>query len=167
MLSGPRLAAQQERMMKSSVRGFTLVEVMISAAILAFCICGLLATYVNMFFLTDLSRDFTLATNAIQAKMEEVKKMDFTQVTNNLSGSFDLSKYGFTTSASKGRIDVEENFGGYSGELTRVRISASFNSRGRVIGEDKDLSGTLGTGEDTNGNNFLDSPVELVTLISK
>ncbi len=167
MLSGLRSAAQPDRMMKSSVRGFTLVEVMIAAAILAFCICGLLATYVNMFFLTDLSRDFTLATNAVQAKMEEIKKKDFSQITNSLTGPFDLTSYGFPSSKSKGRVVVDENFDGYPGELTRVRIVACFDSRGRVIGEDKNLNGLLDPGEDSNNNGVLDSPVELVTLIAK
>ena len=150
-----------------SLTGFTLIEVLFSAAILAFCICGLLATYVNMFLLSDVARDTTLATNAVQAKMEELKREDFTQVVNSGSGPFNLTDYGFPSPNSKGRIDIQENFGGYAGELTRVRISASFRSRDRLIGEDLNLNGVLDAGEDANGNNVLDSPVEVVTLITK
>lgn len=154
-------------MMKLSDKGFTLIEVLVAAAILVFCLCGLLATYVNMFFLQDLARDFTLATNAVQAKMEEVKRTDFTQLTQAKTGPFNLTDYGLPITESKGRLEVEENFGGYTSNLTRVRLIASFKSRGRIIGEDSNLNGILNSGEDTNTNGRLDSPVELVTLIAK
>lgn len=151
--------------------GFTLVEVLLAASILVFCLCGLLLTYANMFILTDLSRDFTLANNAIQAKIEEIKKTNFDSLSLGES-SFNLTDYGFPPSSQPGEITSKGNITisstNYS-DLKRVRIIACFKSRGRIIGEDSNLNGQLDTaaGEDTNGNDRLDSPVEVVTLIAK
>ncbi len=145
------------------VRGFTLVEILVTVAILAFCLCGLLASYANMFFLADLLRGFTLTTNAIQAKMEEIKKTNFDNLLSLNGTTFDLS--GFASSDGKGVIQVTNT--AYS-DLKRARIVACLRIRGRIIGEDKNLDGDLDSGEDTlifNGR--LDSPLELITLISR
>lgn len=141
------------------------MEVLLAAAILAFCLCGLLLTYANLLILADLSRDFTLATNAVQEKMEEVKKTDFS-ILNAGGSAFNLTDYGFPYPDSKGNITISNT--GY-GDLRSVRIVASFKSRGRVIGEDKNLNGQLdaAAGEDANNNSRLDSPVEVVTLIAR
>ncbi|MFA4843174.1 MAG: prepilin-type N-terminal cleavage/methylation domain-containing protein [Candidatus Omnitrophota bacterium] len=143
-------------------RGFTLVEVLLAAGILALCLCGLLAAYVNLFFLSDLSRDMTLANNAMQAKMEELKKTNFDALSSFNGTVFDIA--GFSASLAKGAVFVTDT--GYS-ELKEARIVVSFKSRGRLIGEDTNLNGQLNSGEDLNANNRLDSPVESVTLIAK
>ncbi len=155
--------------MKSYCKGFTLVEVLVAAAILAFCLCGLLATYINMFFLADLSRDFTLANNAIQAKAEEIKKTNFDGLSLGES-PFNLTDYGFPSPSepgevtSKGNITVSST--GYS-DLKIVRLIACFKSRGRLIGEDSNLNGILNSGEDINNNGRLDSSIEVITLIAR
>jgi type II secretion system protein I len=108
------------------VKGFTLLEVLIATAILAFCLCGLLATYVNMFFLTSLLRDSTLATSAVQAKLEEVRNTGFACTSSEftLDGIVD----------GKGVVQVSLVAGNPT--LKKVRIIACFRSRGRVIGND-------------------------------
>jgi prepilin-type N-terminal cleavage/methylation domain-containing protein len=144
-------------------KGFTLIEVLVASGILAFCLCGLLAAYVSLFFLSDLARDTTLATNAIQQEMEKVKNINFDSLSVLNDTKFNLN--GFSSSGAKGVIYVSST--SYD-DLKKVRIVASFKSRGRVIGEDKDLDGTLDNGEDTNpNNNRLDSPLEIVTFIAK
>lgn len=135
-------------MMKLSVKGFTLIEVLITIAILAFCLCGLLATYINMFFLSDLSRDFTLATNAVLGKMEEIKKTNFDNLSSFNGQIFELT--GFSSSDSKGVIEVTNTV---FSDLKRVGIIACFKSRNRTIGNDI--------------QDCTSSPVELVTLIAK
>lgn len=149
--------------MKLANKGFTLVEVLLAGAILAFCLCGLLLTYINMFILSDLARDLTLATNAVQAKMEEIKKTSYAGLSTFNGVTFDIA--GFASSDAKGVVEVTDNLG-YA-DLTRVRIVSSLKSRGRIIGEDQDLDGVLDFGEDANGNGRLDSPIELVTLIAQ
>jgi prepilin-type N-terminal cleavage/methylation domain-containing protein len=158
-------------MKKFPVRGFTLVETLIAAAILVFCLCGLLAAYINMFLLTDLARDFTLATNAMQAEMEDIKRTSFDSLMALNGTPFDVN--GFAASDAKGRIEVCDNTSCPAlisyGDLKRVRLVVCFRSRGRVIGEDANFNGALdvGLGEDINNNSRLDSPAELITLIAR
>ena len=149
--------------------GFTLVEALMAITIVAFCLCGLLATYINMFFLTDLTRDVTLATNAVRAKMEEIKRLSFASLSaESPRWTFNLTDYGFPSNDSKGVVEIQENYSNYTDQLTKVRVSAYFKSRGRVIGEDANLNGAFDTpGEDVNNNGRQDSPVEMVTLIAK
>jgi len=95
--------------------------------------------------------------------MEEIKKMSFDSL--SLGGKpFNLTDYGFVYSESKGRVEVSNT--PYS-DLKRIRLIGCFKSRQRIIGEDKDLDGILDTGEDSNGNGRLDSPLEIVTLIAR
>ncbi len=148
--------------MKLLNKGFTLIEVIFTVGILAFCLCGLLVTYINMFILGDLSRSFSLASNAILDKVEEIKNCAFDNLPSYNGARFDLD--GFSSTDSKGIIEVSDTT--YS-DLKRVRIVACFRSRNRLIGEDVNLNGELDAGEDANGNGRLDSPVEVVTLIAK
>ena len=171
--------------MKSLDKGFTLIELLLAFSILVFCLCGLLLAYIQMFIFTDLSRDLTLATNAVQAKMEDIKK--YVAIEPN---AFDPTKpeylvmrYNgeiFTLNGLEGRghVTVCDNTCGYINcpcpapisysDLKSVRIIICFKSRGRVIGEDANLDGDLDIGEDTFiSNSRLDSPVELVTLIAR
>ncbi len=140
--------------------GFTMIEVLFTVGILAFCLCGLLVTYINMFVFSDLSRSFSLATNAVQAKIEEIKIASFDELDSYDGVDFDLD--GFFSGSSKGVIEVSDME--YSDDLKRIRIIACFKSHNRVIGEDLNLNGSLDAEEDVNGNGRLDSPVELVTL---
>lgn len=143
-------------------KGFTLVEVLIGVGILAFCLCGILVSYINMFILSDLARDITLATTAVQDQMENIKKMSFDSLSVLNSTTFAIA--GFSAGNARGRIEVTDS--SYT-DLKRVRIIACFKSRQRVIGEDTNLNGALDGGEDANGNGRLDSSVEVVTLISR
>lgn len=140
---------------------------LLTVTILGVSICGILLTYINMFMLSDLSRDLTMATNAVQAKMEEVKKNSFDTLSALNGTTFDI--FGFDSGKAKGRIEVSDvTLRNPSTEtLKKVRIVVCFKSRDRVIGEDANLNGALNTGEDTNNNNRLDGPVELITFIAR
>lgn len=149
--------------------GFTLAEVLVTFFLLAFCLCGLLLTYINMLNLTELSRSLTLATNAVQKELEDIKRINFDSLMALDGTTFDIA--GFSSSYAKGRIEICDNITcpaiiSYS-DLKRVRLVACFKSRGRIFGEDQNLDGSLNTGEDKNGNNRLDCPVEVITLISR
>ena len=148
--------------MKIACKGFTLVEILITTAILALCLCGLLASYVNMFSLSDLSRDFLQATNAVQAKTEEIKKTNFDNLSGLNATAFDIA--GFSAGVAKGLVEVSDT--AYA-DLKRVRVVVCFKSRGRLFGDDTNLNGALNAGEDVNNNGRLDSPAEIVTLIAK
>lgn len=142
-------------------KGMTLVEVMVAAAIFAFCLSGLLLTYMNLFTMTDLTRDFTYATNAMQAELEQIRQVAFANLTTLDNTTFTIP--GLASGNSCGVVQVTNTT--YS-DLVQVRLVASFKSRNRLIGEDADLDGVLDSGEDANGNGILDSPAELATLIA-
>ncbi len=132
---------------KRYVKGFTLLEVLIATAILAFCLCGLLATYVNMFFLTNLLHDTTLATNVVQARLEEARNIGFIYPVGRYQSFLAKANDGID-----GSIVIEVNATG-NPTLKRVRIITCFTSRGRTIG---------------NGiNNCSSSPVEAVTYLAQ
>ena len=152
----------RQKKSKMSVTAFTLVEILLAFSILVFCLCGILLTYLNMFILSDLSRDLTRVNNAVQAEIELVKRTNFDNLLA-LNGTFNIA--GFAITDAQGVIEVTNT--AYA-DLRRVRIIACFRSRGRVIGEDRDLDGQLDAGEDTLiPNGRLDSPVEIVTLIAR
>ncbi len=136
--------AQAMRLLNKKNRGFSLVEVLVTFAILALCLTGLLATYVSLFYMSDLSRNTSLAVNAVQAKMEEIKNAGFDAITA-YNGSFDIT--GFASADARGVVSAAD----VSSDLRRVRIVACFKSRGLTIGNDI--------------NNCTSSPVEAVTLI--
>lgn len=165
-----------------SDKSFTLVEVLTALAILAFSCAGLLLLSINIVILNDTNRNTTIAYNAIQTKMEEIKNAGFSCVFTSYpspctapastcpcgctscfcnGNTFDLEGI----SQGKGRIEISEE----APNLKKVRIVASFRiqSRNRIIGEDIDLDGILDSGEDANTNDQLDSPVELITLMVK
>jgi prepilin-type N-terminal cleavage/methylation domain-containing protein len=149
--------------------GFTLVELLLAAAILAFCLCGLMAVYVQMFVVTDLSRDFTIATNTMQGALERVKSMSLANITDLHNTTFNVMGYNGTRVIGRGVYQiadvVDSQTGATYGDLKLVRAVVSFRSRNRVYGEDANLNGMLDTGEDTDGNGRLSSPVEASTMV--
>jgi prepilin-type N-terminal cleavage/methylation domain-containing protein len=155
-------------------KGLTLIEVLFAAAIMAFCLSGLLLTYINLFVLTDLARDFTTVTNALQAKMEEIKNVAFANLAALNNTTFNVTAANSTDVIGKGVIQVSDIGDPFTNttytDLKKVRTVISFKSRSRVIGEDKNLNGILDPGEDdavygANGTSRMDSPVEAITII--
>jgi len=141
-------------------KGFVLAEVLLGAAILAFVLCGILATYINCFDLITTSRNSTAAVNSAQSIIEEIRDYSFTSIFN------DYNNQTFTVSeipASRGIIYVDNT----NPDLLTVTISVSWQQHGnRIIGEDLDLDGVIDAGEDINANNMLDSPVQIITLVT-
>jgi prepilin-type N-terminal cleavage/methylation domain-containing protein len=140
--------------------GFTLIEVVLAVGILVFVLCGILATYMSCLELMATSKNMTLATNAAQRKIEEIRDYNFYNIYsdyNNQTFSVDEMPAG----DSSGVIYVNNS----DPELLQITVSVCWRQRaGRIIGEDLDLDGSLDSGEDSNGNNIIDSPVELITL---
>ncbi|MBU4589878.1 MAG: prepilin-type N-terminal cleavage/methylation domain-containing protein [Candidatus Omnitrophica bacterium] len=53
--------------------GFTLLELMIGAAVLILALVGLIAAYIGCFALNEKARNLTVATNDAQCVMEEIR----------------------------------------------------------------------------------------------
>jgi type II secretory pathway pseudopilin PulG len=133
--------------MRLSHRGLTLAELLLASAILAFALVGLLALFVNCLFLNETNRNLTLAYSAIQAKMEELKNVSFTDLNTYNGITFNLN--GFSSGRGSGKITVSSEGGATN--LKRIRIVACFMSGNKLVGDSL--------------SNCQNSPAELVTLI--
>lgn len=149
---------------------FTLMELMIAALILALVLVGLLASYISCMQLTEITRNISIAVNVVQAKAEEIKKQSELPLTEDHDYETlktDYNGASFTTPRLNG-IGVSY-VDDANPKLVKITVSLSWRqSRGMVIGEDKNLNGQWDSGEDTLiANNTLDSPAEIVTYIAK
>ncbi|MEI6437770.1 MAG: type II secretion system protein [Candidatus Omnitrophota bacterium] len=73
--------------MERSQRGFTLPEVLVSAAILAYCLSALLATFINSAALNDSTRNLMRATTHAEFVMENIKATAFAAIPSNHNGA--------------------------------------------------------------------------------
>lgn len=140
-------------------KGVTLVEMLLAAVILAYAVCGILALHVSCFDLVSTSKNISIAVNASQGLMEEIRNASFPQIFDNYNNlNFTVN----TMSSNRGVVYVDDT----DPELLRVTISVCWNQRNRIIGEDRNLNGALEAGEDANNNGVIDSPAQLVTLVA-
>lgn len=147
--------------------GFTLLELMLAAAILIVAISGLLATYVLCFNLTETAKNTTLATTAIQFKLEEIRDHTFGDITADYDNTtFTVS--GFAAGQAMGAIYVES----ITTDILRVTVSVCWRQGGnRIYGEDNGrgggiaLSGHLEGTEDIDADGIVDSPAMISTLM--
>jgi type II secretory pathway pseudopilin PulG len=151
------------------VRGFTLLELMLASTMLIVAVCGLLASYVTCFDLIETAKNMTLATNAIQFKLEEIRDYDFGEIAAEYDNTtFTVS--GFANGQAIGAVAVEN----ITADLLRVTVSVCWRQRGnRIIGEDNGRGGGIalsghpeGT-EDRDADGIVDSPAMISTLMIK
>ena len=148
---------------KNNKYGFTLIELMISVSVLIVALAGLLGVFAHLISLNENSSKLTLAVAACQAKLEEIRNSTFSNTYATYNGA-SFNPQGFTSGEAKGAISVNNS----NPNLLQVYISVSWRTRSnRVIGEDRNLNGALNAGEDSNANNRLDSPSQLVTLMAQ
>jgi len=70
---------------RSNLKGFSLIELMVAAAILSLAIFGIFQAFGTGFLGMFDARDRTVATNYVQEKMEELKNADFDTVVDEAS----------------------------------------------------------------------------------
>lgn len=68
-----------------SDKGFTLVELLLAAAILVFAIVGLAALFINVALLNDANRNLTIATSHAQFVMEKIKDANFSSLSTDIT----------------------------------------------------------------------------------
>lgn len=84
--------------MKGAARkGFTLPELLLAAAILAFVLCGLLVLFINCVFLNEANRNSTVALSHAQYVMEDIKNTNFYSIKTKIdNGDWDWATAGIT-----------------------------------------------------------------------
>lgn len=130
-----------------------------AAAILASAISAILATYYSCFVLISTSKNINITTDAAMGLMEEIRNSAFSRIVDDYNG---LNFIVNDIPQSRGVVYVDDT----NPELLNVTISVCWRQGNRVMGEDTNLNGQLDSGEDKNGNNIIDSPVQLVTIIA-
>jgi len=106
---------------KLSHKGFSLIELMVAAAILAFAIFGIFQAYSVGFMGMADARDRTVATNYAREAMEDIKNMDFLEISPVALTQIEGTKF------ERG-ISVDYNVEG-SSNLTRVTVRVSWKNR--------------------------------------
>lgn len=114
------------RKRRRGARGLTLIEVVTAVGILAFCLSGLLLTYMNLAWMSDVTRDFTMANNAMQARMEEIRRYPFVDLSLLDNQTFDLGAF----AASNNATAISRVYDTDYADLKRVRLVVTFNSHG-------------------------------------
>ncbi|MFA5275740.1 MAG: prepilin-type N-terminal cleavage/methylation domain-containing protein [Candidatus Omnitrophota bacterium] len=142
--------------LRVSKKGFTMMEVMLAVAIAALTLCGILLTYATCFNLIKTSKNVSIAASAARGLMDEIRNTPFHSIRDYNNITFDVDNM----PQNKGVVYVDET----NPELLKVTISVSWKQGNKVIGEDTNFNGLVDAGESTDA--ILDSPVELVTLIS-
>lgn len=111
-------------------KGFTLPELLIAAAILAFALLAILASFVSCFLLNEANRNLTVAITHAQYVMEEIKNTGFDSIRNDGNSQWDWDS---ATIATKGLIPIRNE--GIDTQVTGtdlldVGITVSWQDRG-------------------------------------
>jgi prepilin-type N-terminal cleavage/methylation domain-containing protein len=164
---------------KIGKRGFTMIELMLAVAILAFTITAILVGYVNCSVLTEHNRKFAQAMNIAREFIEERVKAVYSWDPTIFGEWWDNGGNSSTTFIPNDSLKDHWNLDGSaviymdnlimpSGNLIHIKVIVCWRDRnGRVVGEDKNLNASVDVGEDINGNGQLDSPVTLETTVAR
>jgi hypothetical protein len=161
------LKCDKKKLVKiKSQSAFSFVELMFSLMMLIIILVGLMYTYVVCFKLNNSSRDLTLANNALQAEFESIKETPFDDLVN-LNGEIIYDLSGFSQGDAVGVVNViDPENDGYE-DLRYIRLVVCWkDANNRIIGEASDSTGVLEP-VDHNGDGGINSPAELVTLVSR
>jgi len=81
--------------MSKSARGFSLAELILAAAILAFALSGLLLLFSNCVLLNETNRNLTMATSHAKYVLEEIRHLSVADIGAQLN----LGKWNWNTAA--------------------------------------------------------------------
>lgn len=137
-------------MINRSLKGFTLIEVLVAVGILVIILAGLLLSYTSCFILNETTRNLTFAMNAAQNVLEEIREHTFSRIYRDYNRrTFEVPQ--IPPGNSRGLVEVDNS----NPDLLRITITVCWRqSGGRIIGGDRNL------------NPLSSSPVRLVTLMA-
>jgi len=155
--------------MKNFLSGFTLMELMFTAGIVALVVAGLLQLFIYCLSLGEMAGNVTFAVSEAQGVLEEMRNHNFEDIVTDYGpAGTPGNTFNLTQVEGMGVIYIDDTTGELNDDLLEVEVVVSFRTKpNRIIGEDRDLDGQLDAGEDNNGNLQLDSPATLVSLIAK
>ena len=154
--------------------GFTLIEVMIAAVILAVAVLSMLGLFTRSLALAESMRHLTIAQFEVKQMMEHMCTPSYQGIrdvyTNN--GFRKETPFNIVGLTGKGTVYVNELAGGAYG-LRRIKVVVCYRSKGGIVGEDNGsgtggiaLDGIVNGLEDANRNGELDSPCQMETVVT-
>lgn len=113
-------------------QGVTLVEVMISVLILSFVTVGTLAMFAKCSLFAGSIKEHSIVNNGLNERMEEIRNMAFSAITN-LGSSSTFTATGFTElSNPTGTVTVDDPF--TDDDIKRVTVTVTWDTRqGRAM----------------------------------
>ena len=153
-------APENERPFKNipTQQAFTLPELLIATTVVLMASVGILFTYVQCLELNSINHDTTLVFQSCRNMMEEIKSVSPSLVHD----TYNNKTFPINEPKGIGLVTVNDQ----DPQLLTVTVKCFWKqTKGRLIGEDKNLNGILDEGEDTNKNGELDSPITLVTYV--
>ncbi|MBF0484683.1 MAG: prepilin-type N-terminal cleavage/methylation domain-containing protein [Candidatus Omnitrophica bacterium] len=139
-------------------KGFTLIELMVSCAILVVFFVGMVIVFVKCMQIIELAHNSSSAVSQAKNQMEKIRKSDFSQLVVNYDNKPFNVTFDNVKVKGKGVTYVDDA----DLKLPIVRVNVSWKEKsGLLVGEDSDLTGAYSTVKDKNGNGRLDSPVSL------
>ena len=144
-----------------ALTGFTLMELLTAILVLVIALTGLLSAYVGCFNLNENARNLTVATNAAQQRMEEIRNTPFDSISTTFNDAqFSISNWLSTQDyiAKTYITTIQAN------QLLQATTVVCWREKGaRIIGDAVDSGGSLiqPNGASTN------SPCSLVTYIAR
>ena len=146
-------------------KGLTLVEVLVTTAIVSTVTIMLLRLFVYCSSLAEMAGNLTAAMTKAQDKMEEIKNYNYDLIaTDYAAGGTPGNTFSLSSPPGMGVIYIDSS----NASLLQVEIDVSWrNKDSRIIGQDTDLDGVKDGGEDPDNNNKLDSIASLVTKIAR
>jgi hypothetical protein len=147
-----------------SEEGFTLLELTVTAGLVALASGALLHLFATCLWQAEGAGYLTTAAYEAHAKVEEIRATNFDALTATYGPGGTLGDtFPMVVPEGMGKIYLTA----VNADLMQVEVAVSWRDRGTVVGEDKNLNGTLDGAEDGNFNGLLDSPASAVTLIAR
>ena len=160
-------------------RGLTLMEIVFSVGLMAVIAVGALSIYPALFDVLTVNSQKLIAWEVAKREMESLKNTSFDTLMLQAydPGSQQPVAYAFPTDLMTKYLpqgsgvyyiermhDKDNNL--ISG-LLKIETVVCLKAGRRILGEDLNLNGILDTGEDSNNDHKITSPIDLTTLIMK
>ena len=157
-------------MKKLNKKGMTLIEVLMSVAILTIVFAVILLSNMFCLNLNATTRNYSLAIDEAKNVMEQIRAhQDYNDMIPTYH-NIDWLLPGSPNILGHSYVEFNKDFiqAGDPKEL-KVTVSVCWKENdGRIIGECKvDQNGNFVVGPDSNGNGIMDSPIELLSYISQ
>lgn len=113
-------------------RGFTLIEILLTAAFLVFTLSAILMLFANCIFLNAGNRALTVAMSHAQRVMEEIRDTNFSVIETNITNNYwdwDVSAIEGKGLVALSEEAIDTNKIGAGSDLLNIMVTVSWEGR--------------------------------------